>query len=86
MGRCFLLQGKCIQTSGFPCKDCVKTSKFKKALAKVKPELAKLTCEWCNNNFTHPKIYPEDVEKYRIGGGVICPHCWRFTNPNKKFW
>ena len=46
-------------------------------------ELAILTCQWCGNTFTHPTIYPEDVRKFGKGGGVICPHCLRFTNPNK---
>lgn len=49
-------------------------------------KLATLTCEWCNKNFSHPKIFPEDIAKYGKGGGVLCPHCWRFTNPNPKYW
>jgi len=48
--------------------------------------LAKLTRQWCNKEFTQSEVYPEDIERYSEGGGVICPHCWRFTNPNPKYW
>ncbi len=46
---------------------------------------AVLTCEWCNHEFdSHLRL--EDIDKFGFGGGTMCTHCWRFTNPNPKFW